>query len=90
MRSFPDAASVQTLRRDSIRTVVLHLDVPPLPGVSAAGGPEPPDPAQAAAKPIAGLGLTRRQVGSVVIYDVGARPRRRLTRTGPPAAVLHR
>jgi hypothetical protein len=90
MRSFPDAASVQTLRRDSIRTVVLHLDVPPLPGVSAAGGPEPPDPAQAAAKPIAGLGLTRRQVGSVVIYDVGARPRRRLTRTGKPAAVLHR
>jgi hypothetical protein len=71
MRSFPDQASVQTLRHDSIRTVVLHLDVPALPGVSAAGGPEPPDPAAAAEKPIAGLGLTRRQVGSVVIYQVG-------------------
>jgi hypothetical protein len=33
--------------------------------------PEPPDPAAAAAKPIAGLGVTRRQLGDVVIYEIG-------------------
>ena len=36
--------------------------------------PEPPDPLAAAAKPIAGLGITRRQVGSLVIYEIGPGP----------------
>jgi hypothetical protein len=29
----------------------------------------------AAAKPIAGLGVTRRQVGSLVVYHIGPGPR---------------
>jgi hypothetical protein len=35
---------------------------------------EPPDPVAAAQKPIAGLGITRRQVGSLVIYEIGPGP----------------
>jgi hypothetical protein len=35
---------------------------------------EPPDPAAAAKKPVAGLGITTRQVGSVVIYEIGPGP----------------
>ncbi len=35
---------------------------------------EPPNVQAAAAKPIAGLGITRRQVGSVVIYEIGPGP----------------
>ena len=35
---------------------------------------EPPDPAAAANKPIAGLGITRRRVGSLVIYEIGPGP----------------
>ena len=37
--------------------------------------PEPPNPAAAAAKPVAGLGVTRRRVGSVVIYEIGPGPK---------------
>ena len=36
---------------------------------------EPPSPLAAAAKPIAGLGVTRRRVGSLVIYDIGPGPK---------------
>jgi hypothetical protein len=70
MNSFPDKASVEKLRYYGIRTVVLHLRLPPLPPVHDET-PEPPDPMAAAAKPIAGLGIASRQVGNVVIYTIG-------------------
>jgi hypothetical protein len=75
MNGFPDMASVEKLRYYGIRTVVLHLRMPKLPGVQAWIVPEPPNPAAAAAKPIAGLGITRRRVGSVVIYEIGPGPK---------------
>ncbi len=75
MNGFPDRASVEKLRYYGIKTVVLHLQLPTLPGVQAWIVPEPPDPAAAAAKPIAGLGITRRRVGSVVIYEIGPGPK---------------
>jgi hypothetical protein len=73
MSSFPDRASVEKLRYYGIRTVVLHLRLPPLPGLHKET-PEPSDPVAAAAKPVTGLGVTRRQVGSVVIYEIGPGP----------------
>jgi hypothetical protein len=76
MRGFPDKASIEKLRYYGIETVVLHLDkikeLPPQHGLEIA---EPPDPAAAAAKPVAGLGVTRRQVGSSVIYEIGPGPK---------------
>jgi hypothetical protein len=76
MSGFPDKASVEKLRYYGIHTVVLHT-VPPkgLPPETGPVIPEPPDPAAAAAKPIAGLGITRRQGGAVVIYEIGPGPR---------------
>jgi hypothetical protein len=75
MSGFPDKASIEKLRYYGIRTVVLHLttpkELPPQHGLDYA---EPPDPAAAAAKPIAGLGVTRRRVGSLVIYEIGPGP----------------
>jgi hypothetical protein len=72
---FPDAASVAKLRYYGIRTVVLHLRMPKLPGIVGYAHAEPPDPAAAAAKPVAGLGVTRRRVGSLVIYSIGPGPK---------------
>lgn len=74
MGGFPDKASVEKLRYYDIKTVVLHLHMPKLPGIGRDAQPEPPDTAAAAAKPIAGLGITRRQVGDVVIYEIGPGP----------------
>jgi hypothetical protein len=74
MSGFPDLKSVEKLRYYGIRTVVLHLKLPKLPGVAGYALPEPRDIAAAAAKPIAGLGLTRRRVSTVVIYEVGPGP----------------
>jgi len=75
MKGFPDKASIEKLRYYGIRTVVLHLgtikDLPPEHGLEI---PEPPDPAAAAAKPVAGLGVTRRQAGQSVIYEIGPGP----------------
>jgi hypothetical protein len=75
MNGFPDRASVEKLRYYHIHTVVLHTvlpkDLPPEHGPVVA---EPPDPATAAQKPIAGLGITRRRVGSLVIYTIGPGP----------------
>jgi hypothetical protein len=71
MDAFPDKASIEKLRYYGIRTVVLHLRMPRLPGVVGYAHAEPPDAAAAAAKPIAGLGVTRRRVGSLVIYSIG-------------------
>ena len=72
---FPDKASVEKLRYYGIRTVVLHLTMPKLPGIVGYAHAEPPDSAAAAAKPIAGLGITRRRVGSLVIYEIGPGPK---------------
>ncbi|HTC73013.1 MAG TPA: hypothetical protein VK655_09000 [Solirubrobacteraceae bacterium] len=76
MYGFPDRASVEKLRYYGIRTVVLHTVLPKgLPPEHGAVIAEPPDPAAAAAKPITGLGITRRQVGSIVIYEIGPGPK---------------
>jgi hypothetical protein len=76
MHNFPDKASVEKLRYYGIRTVVLHLgtikDLPPSHGWVK---PEPRDPAAAARKSIAGLGITRRVAGSSVIYEIGPGPK---------------
>jgi hypothetical protein len=75
MNGFPDKASVEKLRYYRIKTVVLHTVLPKgLPPEHGAVLPEPPDPAAAAAKPIAGLGITKRRVGSIVIYAIGPGP----------------
>ena len=59
MNGFPDRASVEKLRYYKIKTVVLHLEsIPDLPAVQNGIVVEPPDPAAAAEKPIAGLGIT--------------------------------
>jgi hypothetical protein len=76
MKNFPDKASVEKLRYYGIRTVVLHTvtykELPPEHGLVI---PEPPNPLAAAAKPVAGLGITRRRVGSIVIYEIGPGPK---------------
>jgi hypothetical protein len=75
MNGFPDKASVEKLRYYHIRTVVLHTvlpkELPPEHGPVVA---EPPNPAAAAQKPIAGLGITRRRVGTLEIYTIGPGP----------------
>ena len=71
MSGFPDRASVEKLRYVGIRTVVLHLKLPKLPGIAGYAQPEPRDSAAAARKPVTGLGITRRSVGSIVIYEIG-------------------
>jgi hypothetical protein len=75
LSGFPDRASVEKLRYYGIRTVVLHLRMPRLPGIVGYALAEPPDTAAAAAKPIAGLGVSRRRVGSIVIYQIGPGPK---------------
>jgi hypothetical protein len=75
MNGFPDKASIEKLRYYGIRTVVLHLRMPRLPGVVGYATAEPPDAAAAAAKPVAGLGVTRTRVGSLVIYTIGPGPK---------------
>ncbi len=75
MNGFPDRASVEKLRYYGIRTVILHTVLPKgLPPEHGHVLPNPPDPAAAARKPIAGLGITRRQVGSTFIYEIGPGP----------------
>ncbi len=75
MNGFPDKASVEKLRYYGIKTVVLHTVIPPgLPPEQGWVIAEPPDPAVAAKKSLAGLGITKRQVGSVVIYEIGPGP----------------
>jgi hypothetical protein len=75
LNGFPDRASIEKLRYYGIRTVVLHLKLPKLPGIVGYALAEPPNAAAAAAKPIAGLGVTRRRVGSLVIYSIGPGPK---------------
>ena len=75
MNGFPDRASVEKLRYYGIRTVVLHTVMPKgLPPEQGCGDrPSHPTLPRPRAKPIAGLGITRRRVGSVV--DLRDRPR---------------
>ena len=75
MAGFPDRASVEKLRYLGIRTVVLHLRLPKLPGIAGYALPEPRDSAAAADKAVAGLGVGRRRVGSIVIYEIGPGPK---------------
>ena len=76
MLGFPDKASVEKLRYYGIKTVVLHTVTPKgLPPERGLEIPEPPDPVAAAAKPVTGLGITRRQEGPVVIYQIGPGPK---------------
>jgi hypothetical protein len=75
MSGFPDRTSVEKLRYYGIRTVVLHLKLPKLPGIAGYALPEPRDSAAAAAKPITGLGLRSSRAGTVVIYEVGPGPK---------------
>jgi hypothetical protein len=76
MRGFPDRASIEKLRWYGIKTVVLHLGtIPDLPSVHGYAIAEPPDPAAAAAKPVTGLGVTRRAIGSSVVYEIGPGPK---------------
>jgi hypothetical protein len=75
MNGFPDRDSVEKLRYYGIRTVILHTVLPKgLPPEHGHVLPNPPDPAAAARRPIAGLGITRRQVGSTFIYEIGPGP----------------
>jgi hypothetical protein len=74
MSGFPDRASIEKLRFYGIRTVVLHLKMPRLPGIVGYALAEPPNTTAAAAKPVAGLGVARRRVGSLVIYEIGPGP----------------
>jgi hypothetical protein len=75
MEGFPDRASVEKLRYYGVKTVVLHTVVATLPGIKLPAIPEPPNARAAATKSIAGLGITRHQVGSVVIYEIGPGPK---------------
>jgi len=76
MSGFPDRASVEKLRYYGINTVVLHTVLPKgLPPEQGWVFPEPVDPAANANKPIAGLGISRRRVGSLVIYEIGPGPK---------------
>jgi hypothetical protein len=76
MHGFPDKASIEKLRYYGIRTVVLHTVLPKeLPPSHSRDVAEPPDARVAAAKSIAGLGVTRRRVGSLVIYEIGPGPK---------------
>jgi hypothetical protein len=75
MSGFPDRASVEKLRFYGIRTVVLHLRMPRLPGIVSFARAEPPDTAAAAARSIVGLGVRSRRVGSIVIYEIGPGPK---------------
>jgi hypothetical protein len=75
MNGFPDRSSVEKLRYYGIKTVVLHTVMPTLPAIKLPEVPEPPDPRAAARKAVAGLGITRRQVGSIVIYEIGPGPK---------------
>ena len=67
--------SIEKLRYYGIRTVVLHLKMPKLPGIVGYAFAEPPNATAAAAKPIAGLGVTRERTGSLVIYRIGPGPK---------------
>jgi hypothetical protein len=57
--SFPDAASIELLRRSGVRSVVVLRDR--IPGTPWAG---------AATRPVAGLGITRTEIDDAVVYSL--------------------
>jgi hypothetical protein len=59
MDGFPDRASVGLLREEGVRSVILHL-------ARVKGTPQQ----DAARQPIAGLGVTRRRIGDVLVYEL--------------------
>jgi hypothetical protein len=61
--NFPDGDSVSLLRSMGVKTVIVHRDLTPGTPWDAA-----------ATKPIAGLGITHRIEGSVVVYELGPGP----------------
>ena len=70
MQNFPDRGSVRALRKLGVRTVVLHTGagVHELPESSER--PRPPDPDEAAQRPVADLGLVRHTTPDAVVYEV--------------------
>ena len=74
LNSFPDKASVEKLRYYGIRTVVLHLKMPALPAATATRSRSRPTPPRPPPNRLPGLGVTRRRVGSLVIYEIGPGP----------------
>lgn len=78
MKNFPDQLSVDMLRNAGIRTVVLHTDLVNrgLP-IDREYFLEPRDLKRAATTPISKFPITRRRVGSDIIYTIkeGRRPR---------------
>jgi hypothetical protein len=68
MASFPDARSVDMLRREGFRSVILHLDVERLPIPQKRIDPYPRNALMAARRSVAGLPLTRTRHGSYIVY----------------------
>ena len=73
MRTFPDAASVDLLRADGVRTVVIAR---PLTAGTAW--------AAAAQRPVGRLPLSRSEVGDAVVYALAPLPPEAGARPGPP------
>lgn len=61
LQGFPDAASVDGMRARGIRTVVVHRQT--VGGTPWEGAVD---------RPVAGLGVERREVGDAVVFDLGA------------------
>jgi hypothetical protein len=74
MDHFPNHETVGILRRLGVRTVFIHLDVTPLPIPHKWTAIHPHVPRRSARKPVAGLPLTRTQIGQVVRYDLKPYP----------------
>jgi hypothetical protein len=68
MASFPDAQSVQYLRRMGVRSVIVHLDITQFPIPDRWKSAAPRKPKLAALRSVAGLPLTRRREGRIVVY----------------------
>ena len=74
MNGFPDKASIEKLRYYGIKTVVLHT----VPRACRRARPVVPSRPTRRRRPPSrspGLGVTRRQVGSLVIYEIGPGPK---------------
>ena len=75
MNGFPDRASVEKLRYYGIKTVVLHTVIPPgLPARAGLGDRRAAGPGRRGGEAGRGPGHHARQVGSVVIYEIGPGP----------------
>ena len=74
MNAFPDARSVDRLRRLGVRTVILHLDIHRFPIPLKWLAPHPRYARLAAARSVAGLPLTRRRHGNYIVYTLDPFP----------------